>query len=215
MEDKGNRTKNTVIRAFPALDGLRGIAAILVAVYHYRGDFNGFGDFPAGDGYLAVDLFFVLSGYVLSHAYLSRFQRGMSVSQFMRARFIRLYPLYFIGLILGTIGFITGLEPGVNLTNGSVTKTLMLEAFMLPSWPKLGHPLFVINPVAWSLFFEIVVNFLFVLFWKRLGTKSLLTIIGASAIVLSVFTIRRHGTNLAFRGIRSWSDSPERFCHSG
>ena|ERR1700730_5639017 len=86
----------TGLHSFPALDGVRGVAAILVALFHLRNRFLGFNNFPGGDGYLAVDLFFVLSGFVLSHAYLPRFQNGMSPSQFMKARLIRLYPLYII-----------------------------------------------------------------------------------------------------------------------
>jgi|GEM_PF-5423738 len=50
----------TGLHSFPALDGVRGVAAILVALFHLRNRFLGFNNFPGGDGYLAVDLFFVL-----------------------------------------------------------------------------------------------------------------------------------------------------------
>ncbi|MEO6395122.1 MAG: acyltransferase family protein [Devosia sp.] len=82
---------------FLALDGLRGVAALIVVQRH--GYFFLGGDMlPAG--YLAVDFFFLLSGFVLAHAYDGRLRTTMSPLGFMRARLVRLYPLYLLGLVL-------------------------------------------------------------------------------------------------------------------
>ena len=89
-------------RTFVALDGLRGVAAIMVALRHAP-FLWAVPATPTGwmkNSYLAVDLFFVLSGFVLEHAYGRRFREGMSVGTFMLARLQRLYPLYALAFIL-------------------------------------------------------------------------------------------------------------------
>jgi peptidoglycan/LPS O-acetylase OafA/YrhL len=120
-------------RAFPALDGLRGIAAILVALFHFRSSYMSYNGYPAGDGYLAVDLFFMLSGFVLSHAYAARFERGTSALEFMKIRLIRLYPLYFVGLAFGAVTLLCGIGKSENIaTTGQVGSAWLLEVAMLP-----------------------------------------------------------------------------------
>lgn len=74
-------------RVFHTLDALRGIAAIGVVIFHMQLAFN---PIRAPGGYLAVDLFFIMSGVVLSHAYEGRFRAGMGTVEFMRVRLIRL-----------------------------------------------------------------------------------------------------------------------------
>ena len=191
-------------RAYPGLDALRGIAALLVALFHFRGNFLGYNNYPSGDGYLAVDVFFVLSGFVLSHAYLSRFARGMTVWQFVKIRLIRLYPLYFIGLMLGMVNLLAGYEPRGALSNLDIARAFTMELFMLPSWPTLYDRLFLINVVSWSLFFEMLVNILFVVFWKRLTPKALLRIIIASGLIVAAFSIYRHNASMG----NFWRTSP-------
>jgi peptidoglycan/LPS O-acetylase OafA/YrhL len=81
------------------LDGLRGVAAVCIVVLHC---YRYFGDMMWSSAALAVDLFFVLSGFVLSSAYDGRFAGGMSWRGFIKARCVRLYPLYLLGFLLGT-----------------------------------------------------------------------------------------------------------------
>lgn len=73
---------------FEILDGLRGVAAIVVVVFHI---FEAYSPGPAyqiiNHGYLAVDFFFALSGFVIGYAYDDRWQRGMTASMFLRRRF--------------------------------------------------------------------------------------------------------------------------------
>jgi peptidoglycan/LPS O-acetylase OafA/YrhL len=83
---------------FTLLDALRGIAALVVVQFHLH---ELFGRLIFPHGYLAVDFFFMLSGFVLRFAYQQRLDTGWSLSRFLRVRLIRLYPLYLLGLLLG------------------------------------------------------------------------------------------------------------------
>ena len=87
---------------YELLDGLRGVAALLVVFHHifegyaFAGSVNGVGDgiiAHLNHGYLAVDFFFLLSGFVIGYAYDDRWQRGFTLSDFFRRRLIRLHPM--------------------------------------------------------------------------------------------------------------------------
>ena len=82
------------------LDGLRGVAALIVILYHV---FECFDWTPLPHGYLAVDFFFVLSGFVIGYAYDSRWKEGLTVGHFFKRRLIRLHPMVIIGAIFGAI----------------------------------------------------------------------------------------------------------------
>lgn len=84
-------------RRFVTLDAMRGIAALVVVGRHFT---DASGGHAAQFSYLAVDVFFLLSGFVLSLSYRRRFDAGMSAAEFMKLRVIRLYPLYFVGISL-------------------------------------------------------------------------------------------------------------------
>ena len=103
-------------RSFTTLDGLRGIAALAVITRHAAAYFSSVSIYvlpnagappisvgPFFESYLAVDFFFVLSGFVLAHAYGERLRHGLSAMQFMAIRLIRLYPLYLLSF-LGIFG---------------------------------------------------------------------------------------------------------------
>lgn len=168
------------IKAYPAMDGIRGVAAILVALFHFRTYVLHYASYPAGDGYLAVDLFYVLSGFVLAHAYEHRFARGMTSWQFMSRRLIRLYPLYLVGLGLGVVTMALGFDRPPNLNNGRLIYWALFETMMLPAWSGRAGDIMPINGAAWSLVFEIGVNFMFVAFWPRLKLRALLGTIALS-----------------------------------
>ena len=74
-------------RSFVTLDGLRGIAALAVVTRHAPYFRN-----PFFESYLAVDFFFVLSGFVLAHAYGQRLRGNLSILDFVKIRIVRLYP---------------------------------------------------------------------------------------------------------------------------
>jgi peptidoglycan/LPS O-acetylase OafA/YrhL len=163
-------------RVFHTLDALRGIAAVGVVAYHMRGAFV---PLATPGGYLAVDLFFMMSGVVLSHAYEDRFRAGMGVFGFMRVRFIRLYPLYLAGTLLGIAVTVASMY-GRNIQNwdrSAFLQAAVLALFFLPNFS--GRPvnqMFPLNIPCWSLFLEILVNLLFVVFWPLLSTRRLIAV---------------------------------------
>ena len=85
---------------YAALDGLRGVAAFSVLLYHLGHWLNK--PFLASNAGLAVDFFFCLSGYVLSVAYRARLDSGMPATTFMRIRLIRLMPMIVIGTLFSS-----------------------------------------------------------------------------------------------------------------
>lgn len=135
-------------RRFEALDGLRGVAAIGVMLYHIGSWTGRHGLVP--HGYLAVDFFFCLSGFVLAHAYG---RREIGWLGFMRQRLIRLWPLIALTMLLGATVIIEHRE--------RVPGWLGLGLLMIPRvWTSEDgfSPLFPLNPPAWSLFFELAVG---------------------------------------------------------
>lgn len=135
------------------LDAMRGVAAIFVVLFHLSA-FN-----IAGGGYLAVDLFFVLSGLVISRTYDARLSGGLKPTHFVILRVVRLYPLFLVGLVLALAKACGQLifEPGESLSAPQIVVSMATELFMLPS-PATGGELFPLNGPSWSLFFELVIN---------------------------------------------------------
>ena len=93
---------------YDLLDGLRGVAALIVIWYHV---FEGFAFASAGNietlnhGYLAVDFFFILSGFVIGYAYDDRWGKNFTMKDFFKRRLIRLHPMVIMGAVLGAITF--------------------------------------------------------------------------------------------------------------
>src|ERR1700760_1539755 len=115
---------------FAALDGLRGVAAIVVVIWHLFDT----GQPPVPSGYLAVDLFFMLSGFVLAFAYGDRLKADYPVVRgFLVQRFIRLWPLYLAGLAVGVSVFSYGVMRGWDHPTGvSFGGTVLANLFFLP-----------------------------------------------------------------------------------
>ena len=180
---------------FELLDGLRGVAAILVVFYHIFEGFS-FAEITneAGDGiirtlnhgHMAVDFFFILSGFVISYAYDDRWN-SMSTWQFFKRRLTRLHPMLIMGAI---IGFITFAIAGFGRWDGTVASTgwavtaMLLTMLMIPALPGAPYEvrgngeMFPLNGPGWSLFFEYLGNILYALIMRRMSTK-----------ILTIFTI--------------------------
>jgi peptidoglycan/LPS O-acetylase OafA/YrhL len=161
-------------RVFHTLDALRGIAAIGVLLFHMR---EPFAPLEIPGGYLAVDLFFMMSGVVLSHAYESRFRSGMGTLDFMRVRLIRLYPVYFLGTLLAIAVTLASMR-GRNIQNwdaASLIQAALLALLFLPNFSARSY-LFPLNIPSWSLFLELVVNLLFVITWPLLTSRRLIAV---------------------------------------
>jgi len=123
-------------RTFYLLDGLRGVAAIAVMVYHAAALFV---PVRLPGSYLAVDLFFMLSGFVLTHAYADRLAEGLSWRAFLVARLVRLYPLYIAGTMFGVLVVTAVLIAGMGHLDALGWSSRVVAALaMLPS-PDLGR----------------------------------------------------------------------------
>ncbi|MGC4013275.1 MAG: acyltransferase [Luteolibacter sp.] len=169
----------------PILDGLRGVAALIVVAFHI---FDTDPVNKVNHGYLAVDFFFMLSGYVMGYAYDDRWGT-MSLGSFFKRRLIRLHPMVIIGAILGAIFFYFGacdLFPLVNRTSfGMLLLSTLLSALLIPSTPSMdvrgpmeAYPL---NGPAWSLFYEYIANIAYALFLRRFNRW----VLGALSVVFA------------------------------
>jgi peptidoglycan/LPS O-acetylase OafA/YrhL len=165
---------------FATLDGLRCIAALAVVCFHFTSVLKPYN--PPG-AFLAVDLFFCLSGFVIAHAYGDRLAKGLPFRDFVAIRLIRLYPLFLLSVIIN--GAIFALSALVGSADGwTVTAMIGTALLFLPNpWDSR---LFPINEPAWSLFFELLVNFLAAAFWRQLsnGVLTGLMITGAVGLVI-------------------------------
>lgn len=170
------------------LDGLRGVAAALVALYHFSHPLA-----PAG--YIAVDLFFVMSGVVIAQAYTGRLQRSLKTGEFLRMRFVRLYPLYAVGLLIGLV--VTTLQGILPLKQ--TFASLATNAFMLPAPLIHGGNMYPFNLASWSLFFELAINILFALWMFRSDGRRLVGMMLISAIALFAIAWRVDHLNVGVR----------------
>lgn len=180
---------------YVTLDGLRGMAAMAVALFHFDGALM-----PGG--YLAVDFFFVLSGFILIRTYEPRFKKGLGSARFMLTRGIRLYPLYAVGIAIGIVfaaqGMLRGSQNHMPLLE--FLFSLTFNALMLPS--PFSRGLFPFNGPAWSLFFEVLANLALVVILTRLRTISLavLGFIAALGLIVAVFHFQDTSDGLLLLG---------------
>lgn len=171
---------------YALLDGLRGVAAILVVWYHVFEGFQFAGNKPVIDfinhGYLAVDFFFMLSGFVIGYAYDDRWGKSLTMGGFFRRRLIRLHPMVMLGALIGTVSFLlTGMErwDGTHSTLLLTLIALVCSWLMIPALPGMQRDvrgngeMFPLNGPCWSLFFEYIGNILYALIIRRLSTRAL------------------------------------------
>jgi peptidoglycan/LPS O-acetylase OafA/YrhL len=157
------------------LDGLRGIAAALVMLHHYSPKNHWVDVLPYG--YVAVDFFFILSGFVLDRTYCSRFAQGLSAATFLRARITRLYPAIAVGILIGALAAVLNGKPvGLSAVN-------LLVGLLFVPIVNGESGIYVLDGVQWSLFFELVVNLAHALILWRLSKRQLagLAVLGFAA----------------------------------
>jgi peptidoglycan/LPS O-acetylase OafA/YrhL len=162
---------------FIGLDGLRGVAAIAVFACHVP-DKSVFNILP--NSYLGVDLFFILSGFVLTHAYANSLKSGLGVVDFMRLRLVRLYPLYLLGTLIAGILIVLLILRGRSFDPIALASTLLTAILFLPTPPEISinpRPLYPLNPPAYSLFLELAVNLTFAVLARRLNTFVLIALV--------------------------------------
>jgi peptidoglycan/LPS O-acetylase OafA/YrhL len=174
---------------FEVLDGLRGVAALLVVIFHIQGiTVNWDGEkVVLHHAPLAVDFFFALSGFVIAYAYDDRWPT-MSAKRFLTLRLIRLHPMLVLGVILGLISYL--IDPFANATQSATWGALMVAfamgLFVLPTWSLPNrftdtHPL---NGPCWSLFQEYIGNIAYAFVLRHLPTRTLGVLAAISAVVL-------------------------------
>ena len=183
------------------LDGLRGVAALMVIWYHV---FEGYA-FAGGTtidtfnhGYLAVDFFFILSGFVIGYAYDDRWGKNFTMKDFIKRRLIRLHPMVIMGAVVGAITFyIQGSVQwdGTHIGISMVMLSLLCTIFFIPAMPGVGYEvrgngeMFPLNGPCWSLFFEYIGNILYALFIRRLSNKALTIVVVLQGVALASFAI--------------------------
>ena len=171
-------------RVFLTLDGLRGVAAVFVAMRH-TAFFHSLG---VHGGYMAVDLFFVLSGFVIAHAYERRLAAGMGAARFLALRYLRLWPVYLIGACVGLAAALCHALPGRdNLSPAEVARVAPFALAMLPG-PPIRPMLYPVDSVAWSLALELIINLVYALTWRWLRDVRVLGALTALAAGVLIWT---------------------------
>lgn len=183
---------------FLYLDCLRGISAILILLCHY-------GDIVAherliGRIYLAVDMFFVLGGFVSGYAYERRLLTTMSWSEFASRRLIRLVPLYILGLVLGGFSIVMLFHPnaaelrglGMAFVAGALILPYLSDTAVLGDGPGLPDA-FPLNPPSWALTYEIYVGLIYGAVARYMSNAWLMATIGASGLLYSIYVMGSDG----------------------
>lgn len=175
---------------FEILDGLRGVAAIIVVMFHL---FETYSNGPCSQilnhGYLAVDFFFILSGFVIGYAYDDRWSKGMTQWNFYKRRLIRLQPMVIMGSLIGAFWFFFGDAPFFSLVMETpwwkVLLITVLGCLMFPTPPSMDirgwQEINSLNGAQWSLLWEYIGNILYAVFVRRLSKVGLIIFVALAA----------------------------------
>ncbi len=177
---------------YPILDGLRGTAAIMVVIFHLlEAYYPVFANHPIHHGYLAVDFFFLLSGFVIGYAYDDRWP-SMSTRDFFKIRMIRLHPLVIISIVIGSIAF--WFDPFANASQH--VGLLKLLGFVLISFTLLPEPdlrgwgeTHSLNGPLWSLLQEYIANIIYAVFGRKMSKVILWILVIVSGIALAAVAV--------------------------
>jgi peptidoglycan/LPS O-acetylase OafA/YrhL len=179
---------------------MRGLAALMVVFRHT----TVFGTAPADShSYLAVDLFFVLSGFVVAHAYeRPLLEHTMGFGRFVAVRLIRLYPLLLVSVAFAAAVALTAppydaasaspwdpVSPGA----GSILGGSTLALLFLPSQVGGSPLLFPLNTALWSLMYELAINVLYAAWGVRLSTRAFAAVVVACGLAVAAFALHREG----------------------
>lgn len=182
---------------------MRGVCALTVFVFHL---------FPLpsqhglhSHGYIAVDAFFIISGFVIAASYEDRLRNGLSLLDFLYARVRRLGPTYWFGLSLGAVSWIWILTVAHHIAASaaliSVVCFLVLEAVLIPTLSGGSMNSFTLNSPAWSIFGELAVNVLYASSVRRLTNSTLvLTICVGWLATLCIALLSGHGWDFGWLG---------------
>ena len=181
-------------RHFRTLDALRGLSALAVVFYHL----------PVGGlaprGYLAVDLFFLMSGFVVAHAYEERLRSGWGVGRFLLARLKRLWPLYALGIGLGVLCYQLAKEfapqHGIVVPDMPLATIVVLNVMFLPWTAVTRWPMFPLNSPAWSLSVEMIGNLVYGIVARTVSDTTLKVLTALGALGLGMIVYRAHSLDV-------------------
>jgi peptidoglycan/LPS O-acetylase OafA/YrhL len=189
-------------RSFAALDGWRGICAVLVALLHFPVAGALSSNALVANSHLFVDFFFVLSGFVLAHAYLDKLTSGAVAVQMIWRRLGRLLPLHLVILglfvaleiavtVAATVsGYNRGAASAFDPDSAAAASAIPTNMLLLHG---LGmHDRLTWNEPSWSVSVEfwsaVVFAGVIVLARRRLMTLAVLITIASALIVISFST---------------------------
>lgn len=197
----------TTKRHFKALDGLRGVAALSVVTFHFMEmAIYDYSRLFIGHGFLAVDFFFCLSGFVIGYAYDDRVGT-MGVWEFLKSRLIRLHPLVILGSVLGLIALLFDPFAGTLAYHPGQITLMFLASILLIPYPAMherGFNLFSLNAPSWSLFWEYVANIFYAVVVYRFTRRWLLFFTVFAAVVLCVVGYRAGMLSGGWSGRTFW-----------
>ena len=119
--------QNTMKR-FEALDAFRGLAAIIIVLFHSQFYADTQPNIFVRHGYVFVDFFFILSGFVIAYSYQDKILNGIGFKKFMLLRFARLYPLHLFILFVWIpyVGIKMYLyQQGIGVTDPTIINNIM------------------------------------------------------------------------------------------
>lgn len=208
---QGTRYETNTKHHFEILDGLRGVAAIAVVIFHFmEWAYPDFTKNFIAHGFLAVDFFFCLSGFVIGYAYDDRLAK-IGIFGFLKARLIRLHPLVIAGSILGLLAFLFdpfGGKPEL-YSAGRVVLLFLCSALLIP-FPAMGDRgfnLFGLNAPSWSLFWEYMANVFYAFVLVKLSNRYLYLFTLVAAVALCFVAYRSGNLLGGWSGPTFWDGS--------
>lgn len=173
---------------FEILDGLRGVAALSVVIFHFMEIvYTDYSKNFIGNGFLAVDFFFCLSGFVIAYAYDNRIEK-IGIREFFKSRLIRLHPLVVLGTVLGVLALFFdpfGRQAGA-YSAGKIVLLCLASLLLIPFpvMPDRAFNLFGFNAPAWSLFWEYVANIAYAFILSKMSKRFMLLLLLVAAALL-------------------------------
>lgn len=182
---------------YPILDGLRGVAALIVVAFHvFEPHARNSSDQIINHGYLAVDFFFALSGFVIGYAYDEKWDK-LTIGSFFKRRLQRLQPMVIMGMMIGAALFYFADSPKWPMIHTipvwQVIMIMLIGFTLIPvpvsmdirGWEEM-HPL---NGPGWSLFYEYVANILYAIGIRKLSKTALSILVIVCGIWLVYYSV--------------------------
>lgn len=186
-----------------ALDGMRGLAAFIVLSAHVAVFFSlpVTLDWLGPHAYLAVDCFFVMSGFVMAHAFDAKMQAGMTVRDFALHRFLRLYPLVLAGVVFGAVSLLgyCATTPGVPrlaVAEAITSGALLVPTDALARYKPYNFP---VNIAFWSLSFEVLLCLGYAVVARFLTGWRMVAALVVSACGIVYLGEQKAGLDIGFR----------------